>query len=194
MVLGDFLPGLMVSPNPRILGDLGFQPETPFMEEYSPQEKLVLEREALGFTLTCNPMELHPQSIKEHGVVLCRDLPSQANKRVTVAGVAVAGRRHRTKAGEWMLFMSVQDTTGLIEIVLFPEAYKQHAATIANNGVGPYLVTGQVQVAGRGRGIGVQPPADFTPADIATIKMHPVVIAESLRPVESPEAVLLSSA
>jgi DNA polymerase-3 subunit alpha len=194
MVLGDFLPGLMVSPNPRILGDLRFQPEPPFMEEYSPQEKVALEREALGFTLTCNPMELHPQFIKEHDVVLCRDLPSQANKRVTVAGVVVAGRTHRTKAGEQMLFMSVQDTTGLIELVFFPEVYKQHAATIANNGVGPYLVTGQVQVAGRGRGIGVQPPADFTPADIATIKMHPVVIAESLCPVESPEAALLSSA
>ncbi len=46
-------------------------------------------------------------------------------------------------------------------------------------------------MAGRGRGIGVQPPANLslTPADVVTLKVHPVVIAEKLSPVEEAELV-----
>jgi len=94
----------------------------------------------------------------------------------------VAGRRHITKSGEWMLFMTLQTVDGLVESVLFPEAYKEHARTLANYGYGPYIIKGQVQVSGIGRGIGVQPPAGLRAVDTITLKTHPVVIVEEVEP------------
>jgi hypothetical protein len=67
-----------------------------------------------------------------------------------------------------------------MEVVLFPEVYKQHAALIANSGRGPYLVTSTVQVAGKGRGVGVQLPVGVRPSDATVLKTHPVIIAEGL--------------
>ena len=46
-----------------------------------------------------------------------------------------------------------------------------------------------MQVAGKGRGVGVQPPEDLTPADVVTLKMHPVVIGEKLSSVEEADVV-----
>jgi DNA polymerase III alpha subunit len=98
-----------------------------------------------------------------------------------VAGVIAAGRQHLTKDGGWMLFISLQDATGLIEVVLFPEVYKEYRTVIANGGHGPYLIRGSVQVAGKGRGIGVQLPPGVRPSDAVALKTHPVVIAEEVR-------------
>ncbi len=72
-----------------------------------------------------------------------------------VAGMAAVGRRHTTKGGELMMFITLQDAYGLVEVVLFPEAYKQNVEILANGGNGPYLVRGIVQVGGKGRGIGI---------------------------------------
>jgi hypothetical protein len=46
------------------------------------------------------------------------------------------------------------------------------------------MVKGVVQVSGKGRGIGVQPPTYLKPADKVAIKMHPVVIATEVRLLE----------
>ena len=172
---------------PRILGSTTLHLDIPEMEDYTPLEKLHLEREVLGFALTRNEMELYrdPDTVAVLNIVPGHALPEYAGHTVTVAGVIAAGRRHLAKDGEWMLFASLQDACGLIETVLFPEAYKKHGALIANNGAGPYLVTGTVQVAGKGRGIGVQPPGNIRPSDAAVLKTHAVIIVESMEALTS---------
>ena len=126
-------------------------------------------------------MELYKDVAREQGAISCRKLAQYADQQVAVAGTAAAGRRHMSKDGEWMLFLTLQDSEGLVEVVLFPEAYKKSVEVLANCGYGPYLVTGQVQVSGRGRGIGVQLPSGLRPAGEAEIKLHPVLIASEVR-------------
>ncbi len=181
LALGDFAHDMGA---PRILGSSTLRIDVPDIKDFSLAEKLRLEQEVLGFSLTRNEMDLYADAVASLGVVPSHDLAEHAGRKVTVAGVIAAGRRHLAKAGEWMLFISLQDSGGLMEVVLFPEAYKEHGALIANNGYGPYLVTGTVQVAGKGRGIGVQPPAGLRPSDAVVLKTHPVVIAEKLEPLE----------
>ena len=53
--------------------------------------------------------------------------------------------------------------------------------TLANGGCGPYVMRGTVQVTGKGRAIGIQPPEGLRPGDEAVLKMHPVLIAEEVR-------------
>jgi DNA polymerase III alpha subunit len=181
LALGDFVHDMGA---PRILGSSTLRIDVPDIKDFSLAEKLRLEQEVLGFSLTRNEMDLYAGAVASLGVVPSHDLTEHAGRKVTVAGVIAAGRRHLAKAGEWMLFISLQDSGGLMEVVLFPEAYKEHGALLANNGYGPYLVTGMVQVAGKGRGIGVQLPAGLRPSDAVVLKTHPVVIAEKMEPLE----------
>jgi DNA polymerase III alpha subunit len=168
---------------PKILGMRTLRVDVPDMEDYTPVEKLQLEREVLGLTVSQNEMELHQEALLEQGVILSKDLAlaRYSGSEVLVAGIVVAGRRHMRKDGEYMLFITIQDAKGLIEVVLFPGAYKEHCTMLANEGYGPYLIKGQVQVSGKGRSIGVQPPSNLRATDAVSMKMHPVVIASSIR-------------
>jgi DNA-directed DNA polymerase III PolC len=177
LALGDLMHDVGA---PRILGGTTLRIDVPDMPDFSQAEKLRLEREVLGFTLTRNEMELYGDMVAARGIVPSHALGEYAGHKVTVAGVIAAGRRHLAKGGEWMLFVSLQDSGGLMEVVLFPEVYKEHATLIANNGCGPYSVTGTVQVAGKGRGVGVQLPVGVRPSDATVLKTHPVVIVEGV--------------
>ena len=71
------------------------------------------------------------------------DLPHFGGKEVAVAGVLFADRRARTKTGEFMKFISLEDEWGVVEAVLLPDAYQRLGARITTRG--PYLVTGTVE-------------------------------------------------
>ena len=182
MAIGDLLPhssftggrqgaGLGV---PRILGKGILRIDVPDLDDYTPTEKLRLEQEVLGFSVSHNEMEW----VEVPGAILSSELHLHAGREVKVAGVAVAGRKHMGRDGKWMLFLSLQDREGLIEVVLFPDAYQR---LLVDGGHGPYVVMGRVQVSGKGRGVGVQPPGDLRAADAVVLKMHPVVIAEEVQ-------------
>jgi DNA polymerase-3 subunit alpha len=147
------------------------------MEEYTPTEKLRLEQETLGFALSHNEMEW----VEVPNAISSSELHRYAEREVQVAGVAVAGRRHMGKDGKWMLFLSLQDREGLIEVVLFSDAYEKSGKVLANGGYGPYVITGRVQVSGKGRGVGVQTPDNLRPTDAVILKMHPIVNASEVR-------------
>jgi hypothetical protein len=70
-------------------------------------------------------------------------------------------------------------------VVFFADAYKKAGETLASGGRGPYVVKGTVQVAGKGRGIGVQPPSNLRPTDAVTLRMHPVLIGDEVRLLDS---------
>ncbi|MDQ6693386.1 MAG: hypothetical protein M3014_03060, partial [Chloroflexota bacterium] len=187
MLMGDFMHDGRGNTgrdggSPRILGRWQSHIQVPDAEDYTPTEKLRLEQSILGFSLSLNEMELHREEMERKNVVPCGELARHAGRELTIAGVVAAGRRHVGKDGEWMLFLTVQDSMGLIEVVLFPDAYKAYGKILANGGCGPYLIKGQVQVSGKGRGIGIQPPANLRPTDVVSMKMHPVVIASEVSP------------
>ena len=54
-------------------------------------------------------------------------------------------RRIRTKSGEFMRFMTIEDRTGTVEAVIFPDAYRRYGHLL--RGHGPYLLKGRVDDA-----------------------------------------------
>jgi DNA polymerase III alpha subunit len=171
----------------KVLGRPGnHRIEVPSLDDLTPSEKLRQEQEALGFVVSRNEMEL----VEAPGAISSSDLyahsDSYSGREVQVAGVIAAGRRHMGKDGNWMLFMTLQDREGLIEVVVFSDAYKEHGELLATHGYGPYMITGTVQVSGKGRGIGVQPPSNLTLAGDVQLKSHPILIATRLAPIDLP--------
>lgn len=182
-MLGEVLESQPLNAAVKVLGVAGSNQhiQVPDLPEYTLLEKLRLERETLGFVISCNEMDL----INVPNTVVSSKLRHHADREVRIAGVIAAGRSHTGKDGNKMLFLSVQDKEGLIEVVVFSDAYKKYKELLTNNGYGPYIITGTAQVSGKGRGIGVQPPSDMLMADAVSIKMHPVVVASHIEVVSS---------
>lgn len=171
----------------KVLGRPGaHRIEVPPLEDYTPSEKLRQEQEALGFVVSRNEMELVEVGDAVSSSSLYAHSDTYAGREVKVAGVIAAGRRHMGKDGNWMLFITLQDREGLIEVVVFSDAYKKHGELLATHGYGPYTITGTIQVSGKGRGIGVQPPSNLTPAGSVQLKSHPILIASKLVPLGMP--------
>jgi DNA polymerase III alpha subunit len=193
LLVGGLLPLLQGDGRdaaPKILGR-SLIPAVPVMDDHTASEKLGLEREALGFTVSRNESDLWSDVLEKRGVTTSTLLARHAERQIMVAGVAVAGRGHTCQNGDKMLFLTLQDSGGLIEVVLFPDTYRACSAAIEAGGRGPFLIKGTVQVSGKGRGIGVQPPADLTTiitnlrqSDALAMKMHPVLIASGVEMLE----------
>lgn len=89
---------------------------------------LEYEREVLGFYLSEHPVE----EVKKASDYMFADISSLKGLRdreyVTLAGLITEIKRIRTKKGEAMAFVSLQDDTGTISCTVFPKQY-----TIAND-------------------------------------------------------------
>jgi error-prone DNA polymerase len=83
-------------------------------------------RAALGFTPAC-------------------DLERAVGRRLRVVGVVAAARRVATARGDRMLFLTLDDGTGLAECTLFPDSYRRAAAGLG--GFGPFVAEGRVESA-----------------------------------------------
>lgn len=73
----------------------------------------------------------------------CASLERFVGGRVTLCGWLAASRRVRTKNGETMRFLTLEDESGLAEVVLFPDVYRTDGHRLTEQG--PFLVTGTVE-------------------------------------------------
>lgn len=88
--------------------------------------KLDFEKEALGFYLSTHPVEREKEQRKKAYMAL-NDLPKKKDReRVEVLGLVEDVRRIRTKKGDAMAFVALQDETGVASVTLFPKEYAQY--------------------------------------------------------------------
>jgi DNA polymerase III alpha subunit len=118
-------------------------PTMPALRPYSPAELLHLEQTALGCTISANPMTPYASQLTRYNALPASELAAHAGRSVVVGGLPVAVRRHLTHAGEWMLFLTLQDPTDLLEVVVMPDSYTAALPTLAASG--PVVVRGLVE-------------------------------------------------
>lgn len=114
----------------------------PHLPDYTKSEKLRLEAELLGFTVSVHPLALFGKASRRRDVTAARDLAKMDGRLATLVGWLISQKRIDTKDGKLMMFLSFEDTTATFEVVLFPDAYQRFGAVI--DGRGPYFVTGRV--------------------------------------------------
>lgn len=59
---------------------------------------------------------------------------------VTVADVRQTSHRSRTAKGDPMLFLTLEDLTGTLDAILFPDAYRNAKSLVGSNA--PLFITG----------------------------------------------------
>ncbi len=94
------------------------------MEEWSEDEKLKYEKEALGFYISSHPLLKYRHKIKLLDVVSIEECIDMTNNSETQIAIIVNSVKEKvTKKGDKMAFCQVEDLSGIAELILFPDIY-----------------------------------------------------------------------
>jgi DNA-directed DNA polymerase III PolC len=115
-------------------------------EDWSLEQKMAAQQELLGTSLEAHPLELLAEQIEKSGAISTAKAAERMGKRVTVAGIRQTSRRSRTARGEMMMFLVLEDPSGMLDVIIFPEVYRRTKAYLSSNS--PMLITGTVEVDG----------------------------------------------
>lgn len=111
---------------------------------WSLARRLSAELELLGLTLSCHPLEIAARDLERLGVTNARNLPAVADgTRVTVCGVRERAQTPRTRSGKRTCFLTLEDPTGLLDVVVFEDALNRVGGVIVKHRC--YMVTGKLQ-------------------------------------------------
>lgn len=110
--------------------------------DYSIEEKCRLEYETFDYMVSKHPLELFTEELEKYKTINSSDMKNYHNKRISLRGWFMTSKRIKTSKGEIMKFLSLEDSTGTFEAVLFPKVYSRFAQQTYS--FGPYIVTGRV--------------------------------------------------
>lgn len=119
--------------------------------DFSPREKEAMEREILGLDIRSHFMaelraELSMRNI--YSSMEVRKLP--AGKHVQAAGLLFRPHRPPTRSGKIVVFFSLTDEFGLIDVSVFETVYMKYGDFIFGEQKGPLLVKGRISRRGNG--------------------------------------------
>ena len=114
------------------------------MDDWTLNEKVAAQQELLGASLDAHPLELVADKVAASGAITTLEAAGRIGRRVTVAGVRQSSHRSKTAKGDLMMFLSLEDLEGLLDVILFPDVYRQ--ARSALNASAPLLVTGIMEM------------------------------------------------
>jgi DNA polymerase-3 subunit alpha len=105
--------------------------EYPDLQEIAPAHRLEWERELLGMYISGHPLDAYRELLDGLEIDQLHHLQEYPdNAEVTVAGMVVASKTIVTKKGQPMAFMELEDRIEKVEVVLFPEVWKQSAPLV----------------------------------------------------------------
>src|SRR5262249_24821219 len=86
--------------------------------------KLKHEKETLGFYITGHPLRKYADEVKTYGNATNPELPDKpSGSDVAIGGLVSAIRIMRTKKGDVMGVVLLEDWEGTVEVLVFPETY-----------------------------------------------------------------------
>ena len=109
---------------------------------YSVEEICRNEYEAFSYMVTRHPLNFFPEWMKDNHIVRAKDMIKNRGKKAKMIGWYMTSKRIRTKKGDIMKFLSLEDLTGTFEAVIFPKVYYRVAELTMS--MGPYLVEGRI--------------------------------------------------
>lgn len=111
------------------------------VRSWTMKERLNAEKETLGLYLTGHPIDEYDSELNHLVSSRIADLkPEKSNQ--TVAGLVVAQRVMKTKRGDTMAFVTLDDRTGRIEVAIFSDTYNQSRDLLMKDGL--LVINGQV--------------------------------------------------
>ena len=118
--------------------------ESEGLDEWEDDEKLRREKESLGFYITGHPLDRFAEIIGQLATCTTQELSNIQDKSVVkLAGLINSMRVKRTRRGEKMALINVEDKSGFAEVIVFPDVFAQCTSVLQDDK--PLLITGEVE-------------------------------------------------
>jgi len=131
------------------------EPELPDADEWPEYELLANEFSTLGFYISGHPLDKYSARLKELKAVELAAMEGRRNGEDVAIGALVSSTRPmRSRKGDRWAILNLQDMTGELEALVFPEAFARLEAML-KSGV-PLLLRGRVNVEDAGTRVAIQ--------------------------------------
>jgi DNA polymerase-3 subunit alpha len=134
-------------------------------EEYEQPELLAAEKEAIGLFVSAHPLKPLREALRARVDCPLSALAERRDKDlVTVGGIITEAKRIRTRNGDHMMFATLDDLVGTVEMLVFGKALAEHEAALAVDEV--VIVRGRVDHKEAGKTcLVLQSVETFTPSE-----------------------------
>ena len=118
-------------PKGPLFADLSTASPSP-LDEMTPMEETAADFAVASITTGPHPMEYYRRALDRRRVVTAAALPDRpAGRRVRTAGSVIVRQRPGTARG--LLFLTLEDETGMSQAVVMPDQLKKHRRTIVSS-------------------------------------------------------------
>jgi len=112
-------------------------------EEFEQPELLVIEKESIGLFISAHPLKQVREALRERVDCPLADLHARKDKDwVNAGGIITAAKKIRTRSGDPMMFATLDDLEGSVEILVFGKALAEYEGALGVDSV--VLVRGRV--------------------------------------------------
>lgn len=115
--------------------------------KHSDKERLMWERELLGLYLSAHPLDKYDAYFEEKTIPLVGIRPEHDRKAAVVGGVISTVRTIITKSGGKMAFVKLEDKSGELEVIVFPNLYAEVSERLAQDSV--VVISGKISSTDR---------------------------------------------
>ena len=117
----------------------------PRVDDWDQQTMLTAEKETVGFFVSGHPLDRYKRLLSKLTNAKTSSLRGLPNKqKVTLAGSIQGLRLKNSRKGERYATFQLHDLHGLVEVILWPDAYRKNEALL--QGSAPVCVTGKLDV------------------------------------------------
>jgi DNA polymerase-3 subunit alpha len=121
-------------------------PNVPDWDEHT---RLAAEKEILGFFITGHPMEKYKEKLADLSALSTQDIAAMKkstnkDENITTAGLISGLRVAKSRRGELWAQAALEDMSGKVELLVFPEAYRKLAEKVKLEV--PVLIRGGVRI------------------------------------------------
>jgi DNA-directed DNA polymerase III PolC len=135
--IGGWLPGQMSL----------FEWQTPISEDWTLEQKVAAQEEILGCGLDAHPLEFVSAIIATSQAITTIEAFERIGQRVTVAGIRQSSRRSKTSRGDMMMFLTIEDLVGVLDVIVFPDVYNRAKNQLSS--AAPIFLTGIMEIDGQ---------------------------------------------
>jgi error-prone DNA polymerase len=102
------------------------------LQQMTTDERIAADYIGTGLTTGPHPMAFHRKSLRQEGILSAEELiPQHNNQSVRIAGCVIARQRPGTAKG--FVFLSLEDETGIANVILAPDVFEQNRITVTRN-------------------------------------------------------------
>jgi DNA polymerase III subunit alpha len=159
--LGDLGDGGAGAASPFVAGGRDSYPPIP-PEEFEQAELLAIEKEAIGLFISAHPLKEVREALRAAVDAPLASLPDHKDGDwVTAGGIITQAKKIRTKKGDPMMFATLDDLEGAIEVLIFGKALAEYEGALGVDEV--VLVRGRVDHGDKGTSLIAQTVDPFRP-------------------------------